>query len=47
MTSSGLETEKTFHMQGWCRADRTQLCNDAIDHVTDVYDLHFEDPGTG
>jgi V/A-type H+-transporting ATPase subunit I len=45
MTASGLETEKTFHMKGWCRADRTQIVHDAIDQVTDVYDLHFEDPG--
>ena len=45
MTSSGQETEKTFHMQGWCRADRTDAVKEEIAHVTDVYDLTFADPG--
>ena len=44
MASGGQETEKTFHISGWCRADRTQVVKDAVDEVTEIYDLQFADP---
>jgi len=47
MASSGLETQKTFFVQGWVRADKTDEVVRAVKEVTPAYDLNFVEPEEG
>ena len=44
---SGEETEKTFCLQGWVRADKTDAVLKAVAEATNAYDLDFTDPEKG
>ena len=43
----GEETEKTFCLQGWLRADKTNEVSQAVAEATNAYDLNFTDPERG
>jgi len=47
MASSGLETQKTFFVEGWVRADKTDEVVKAVKGVTPAYDLNFVEPEEG
>jgi len=47
MASSGLETQKTFFVEGWVRADKTDEVVKAVKEVTPAYDLNFVEPEEG
>lgn len=47
MALSGSETDKTFSIQGWVRADEVEKVESAVDSVTKVCDLKFTDPEEG
>lgn len=47
MALSGVETQKTFFLQGWVRADRTEAVTKAVADVTSAYDLNFVEPEEG
>ena len=44
LANGGVETEKTFYMQGWVRKDRTVEVERAVRSVTDAYQIEFADP---
>lgn len=44
MAQGGAETDKTFYLEGWCRADRAEAVEKAVASVTDAYELNFLDP---
>ena len=47
LANGGVETEKTFYMQGWVRKDRTVEVERAVRSVTDAYQIEFADPAEG
>ncbi len=47
MAAGGLETQKTFFVQGWVRADKTDEVVRAVKEVTSAYDLNFVEPEEG
>ena len=47
LANGGVETEKTFYMEGWVRNDRTVQVERAIRSVTDAYQIEFNDPAEG
>ncbi|MDD4721325.1 MAG: V-type ATP synthase subunit I [Acidaminococcaceae bacterium] len=47
MALSGVETQKTFFVQGWVRADKTEVVTKAVAEVTSAYDLNFVEPEEG
>ncbi len=47
MALSGVETQKTFFVQGWVRADKMEVVTKAVAEVTSAYDLNFVEPEEG
>ena len=47
MALSGEETQKTFFIQGWVRADKTEMVKKAIGDTTSAFDLNFTEPEEG
>lgn len=47
MQHRGEETEKTFYLEGWVRADRTEAVRRAVNEATDAFELNFVDPEEG
>ncbi|MBQ0108180.1 MAG: V-type ATP synthase subunit I [Phascolarctobacterium sp.] len=47
MAQGGTETDKTFYLEGWCRADRAEAVKKAVASITDAYDINFFDPAEG
>ncbi len=47
LAHGGVETEKTFFLQGWVRADAVHEVEKALVTVTEAYDLSFSDPAEG
>ena len=38
------ETMETIYLEGWARSDRMATVKKAIENITDIYDLSFDDP---
>jgi len=47
LETGGKETERTFCLTGWCRADRSAAVEEAVGKATAAYEISFADPGEG
>lgn len=47
MANGGEETLKTFYVEGWVRHDKTDAVEQAVQAVTDAYQLEFLEPAEG